>query len=136
MTVLGWTQIVIFVVVLTALTPLLGGYMARVYQGRRVRLSALGETTERLLYRLVGVDRTEEHDWKAYARSALVFSCGGWLVSLAPTPRTVAVRIPRVTRRRGGLRRSSGLPLPRARLRSAGRQRRPPTTSRGLDPGR
>ena len=31
----GWLQIAIYVAVLTALTPLLGGYMARVYRGER-----------------------------------------------------------------------------------------------------
>ena len=36
----GWLQIAIFLAVLTALTPLLGGYMARVYSGERVFLSA------------------------------------------------------------------------------------------------
>ena len=33
MTAQGWLQIAIYVAVLTALTPLLGGYMARVYRG-------------------------------------------------------------------------------------------------------
>ena len=34
----GWLQIAIFLAVLVALTPLLGGYMARVYTGERVFL--------------------------------------------------------------------------------------------------
>ena len=37
MTFAGWAQIVIFLIALTALTPLVGGYMARVYQGERGR---------------------------------------------------------------------------------------------------
>ena len=36
MTAQGWLQIAIYLAVLTALTPLLGGYMARVYRGERV----------------------------------------------------------------------------------------------------
>ena len=129
MTVSGWTQIVVFVVVLTALTPLLGGYMARVYQGRRVRLSALGEPTERLLYRLVGVDPSEEQDWKAYARSMLAFSCGGWLVLRAPqlprsalprATRTVAQQTPLLTgRRRHGSSRPASPRYPPPRWASA-----------------
>ena len=35
----GWLQIALFLAVLVALTPLLGGYMARVYTGKRVFLS-------------------------------------------------------------------------------------------------
>src|ERR1022692_4039350 len=80
MTVSGWAQIVIFIVVLTALTPLLGGYMARVYQGRQVFLSRVAGPTERLLFRLLCVDPSEEQDWKGYARSALIFSLGSWIV--------------------------------------------------------
>ena len=79
MTVSGWTQIVIFIVVLTALTPLLGGYMARVYQGRRVVLSPVAAPVERVLYRVLCVDPSEDQDWKAYARSLLIFSLGSWL---------------------------------------------------------
>src|SRR5450631_3189387 len=80
MTVAGWAQIVIFLIVLTALTPLLGGYMARVYQGRRVLLSPLAAPVERVLYRVLRVAPREEQDWKAYARSMLVFSFASWLV--------------------------------------------------------
>jgi K+-transporting ATPase ATPase A chain len=80
MTVSGWAQIVIFIVVLTALTPLLGGYMARVYKGRQVFLSRVAGPTERLLYRLLRVDPSEEQDWKGYARSVLIFSLGSWIV--------------------------------------------------------
>jgi K+-transporting ATPase ATPase A chain len=80
MTVSGWAQIVIFIVVLTALTPLLGGYMARVYKGRQVFLSRVAGPTERLLYRLLRVDPSEEQDWKDYARSVLIFSLGSWIV--------------------------------------------------------
>jgi K+-transporting ATPase ATPase A chain len=59
-TIAGWSQIVLFVVVLTALTPLVGGYMARVYQGQRVWLSTVLEPVERLLYRLLRVGQFEE----------------------------------------------------------------------------
>ena len=36
MTANGWLQLAIYVAVLTALVPLLGGYMSRVYQGERL----------------------------------------------------------------------------------------------------
>ena len=38
MTAQGWLQIAIYLAVLTALTPLLGGYMARVYRDESVFL--------------------------------------------------------------------------------------------------
>ena len=68
MTVNGWLQIVFFVVVLTALTPLLGDYMARVYTGERVFLTPLLGPVERLIYRAIGTRAESGQDWKAYAR--------------------------------------------------------------------
>jgi len=74
----GWAEIVLFLVVLTALTPLLGGYMARVYTGERVFLTPVLAPMERLTYRAFGVRPERGQDWKAYARSVLVFSALFW----------------------------------------------------------
>jgi K+-transporting ATPase ATPase A chain len=69
-TVAGWIEILLFVGLLTALTPVLGGYTTRVFRGE---VAALG-FVERLLYRLLGVDPARGQDWKRYARSVLVSS--------------------------------------------------------------
>ena len=76
----GSLQIVLFLVVLVALTPLIGGYMARLYTGERVFLSPVLAPFERLFYRALRVDPTRGQDWKAYARSLLVLSGAFWLV--------------------------------------------------------
>jgi K+-transporting ATPase ATPase A chain len=70
----GWLQIAFYLAVLTALTPLLGGYMARVYQGERVALERVLGPVERLTYRALRTDPARQQDWKAYARTTLVFS--------------------------------------------------------------
>jgi K+-transporting ATPase ATPase A chain len=70
----GWLQIVVYLVVLTALTPVLGGYMARVYQGERVWLARPLGWLERLIYRAIGPSAEVEQDWKAYAKTTIVFS--------------------------------------------------------------
>jgi K+-transporting ATPase ATPase A chain len=80
MTFTGWTTIVVFAVVLTALAYPLGNYMARVYGGQRVFLTPIFAGPERLLYRLLRVDADQPQDWKAYARSLIVFSLAGWLL--------------------------------------------------------
>ena len=80
MTVTGAIQILALVGVLTALTPLVGGHMARVYQGDRVALTALLAPVERIVYRLFRVDRTEEQGWKEYVRALLLFSAASWLM--------------------------------------------------------
>ncbi len=74
MTAQGWLQIAIYVGVLTALTPPLGAYMARVYTGERIFLTRILGPLERGLYRLFRVDPAHGQDWKAYARSMLWFS--------------------------------------------------------------
>ena len=80
MTIAGWVQILALVAVLTALTPLLGGYMAKVYQGERVALSGVLGPIERIAYRAFGVTSGDEQDWKQYARSVLLFSAASWLL--------------------------------------------------------
>ena len=79
MTVTGWIQIVVLIAVLTLLAPLLGGYMARVYQHDRIGLAHVLGPLERLLYRAVRVDESEEQSWVQYARSLLPFSAASWL---------------------------------------------------------
>ena len=70
MTVAGWIEILLFLAVLTALTPVVGGYMARVFRGEvaRARLRRARRSTA-----LLGVDPARGQDWKAYARSVLIF---------------------------------------------------------------
>jgi hypothetical protein len=73
----GWLQILIYLVVLTALTPLLGGYMARVYLGRRVVLERVLGPVERTFYRAVRTDPAREQDWKQYGRTVVAAAVGG-----------------------------------------------------------
>jgi K+-transporting ATPase ATPase A chain len=70
----GWLQLAIYVAVLTALVPLLGGYMARVYQGERLMLERPLGWLERLIYRLIGPSARTEQDWKGYGKTTIVFS--------------------------------------------------------------
>jgi len=80
MTFAGWLTIVLFAVILTALAIPLGGYMAKVYTGKRVFLSPIFSGPERFLYRILRVDPEREQDWKSYAKSLLIFSLAGWLL--------------------------------------------------------
>ncbi|HEU0195385.1 MAG TPA: potassium-transporting ATPase subunit KdpA, partial [Gaiellales bacterium] len=67
-------QIAIYVLVLLALTPPLGAYMARVYNGDQFLLTRWFGFAERGFYRLLRTSPEEEQDWKGYAVSVLVFS--------------------------------------------------------------
>ncbi len=74
MTIAGWIEIVLFLVVLTAITPMFGAYLARVFRGEPVLLGRVVGPPERAFYRLLGVDPVRGQDWKRYARSVLVSS--------------------------------------------------------------
>jgi K+-transporting ATPase ATPase A chain len=75
----GWVQYVAFFAILVAIVPLVGGYMARVFQNERVFLTPVLGPLERLFYRLLRVDPAEGQDWRRYARSVLVLSGLFWL---------------------------------------------------------
>ena len=77
---LGWLTIVLFVVILTALALPLGRHMAAVYTGERTFLTPVFGGLERLLYRVIRVDPSKGQDWKAYAKSLIIFSLAGWLL--------------------------------------------------------
>ncbi len=76
-------QLVIYFAVLLACVPLLGGYMARVYEGAPIRLGRVLGPIERLIYRLSGVKPDEEMGWKRYAWATLWFNVLGAIVVFA-----------------------------------------------------
>jgi K+-transporting ATPase ATPase A chain len=80
MSLAGWGQILVFFVLLVAITPVLGGYMARVFSGERVLLSRVLGPVENGIYRLIRADVRRGQDWKAYAASVMLFSLAGWLL--------------------------------------------------------
>jgi K+-transporting ATPase ATPase A chain len=80
MTLLGWVQIVVFFAIIVAITPLLGGYMARVYTGEQVFLARVLGPLERGIYRAIRADVRREQNWKVYAASVMLFSLAGWLL--------------------------------------------------------
>jgi potassium-transporting ATPase potassium-binding subunit len=76
----GWVQIAIYIAVLVALIKPVGIYMARVFTNQRVFLTPVVGPIERLTYRVLRVKpEAEGQDWKAYARSLIVFSLFSWL---------------------------------------------------------
>ncbi len=75
----GILQIAIFCALVVAVVPLLGGHMARVFGSEPTFLDPVVGPVERLTYRVLRVDAREGQDWKAYARSLLVFTLVGFL---------------------------------------------------------
>jgi K+-transporting ATPase ATPase A chain len=78
----GWTQILLFFLVILAVTPAMGTFMYQVLEGRRHFLERSLGWLERLVYRLGGVDRREQ-SWPSYATALLAFSAATLLVTYA-----------------------------------------------------
>ncbi len=70
----GWFQIIVFLLVVLALTKSLGAFMTRVFAGEKTLLDPLLRPLEKLIYRLTGVDEVAEMGWKEYAGAMLLFS--------------------------------------------------------------
>jgi K+-transporting ATPase ATPase A chain len=73
MTLNGWLQIGFFLLAVLAVTPLLGGFMARVFTRQRTWLDPVLQPVERVIYRSTGVDETREMRWTEYAASVVLF---------------------------------------------------------------
>src|SRR5436305_9727377 len=80
MTVLGWFQIILFCVVIVAMTKPLGWYMTRVFNGERTFLSPVLRPVEAGIYWFSGVDEKREQHWLTYAVAMLLFHVGGFLI--------------------------------------------------------
>src|SRR6516225_2773149 len=80
MTAIGWLQIVLFCVIIVALTKPLGWYMTRVFNGERTFLSPVLQPIEAAIYRVGGVDKTREQHWLSYTVAMLFFHVGGFLI--------------------------------------------------------
>ncbi len=81
MTLNGWLQILVFFVVILAVTKPLGVFMARLFSGERTFLHPVLRPVERLLYRLTGVDETREMRWTEYAIAIVLFSVVSMLLT-------------------------------------------------------
>src|SRR6202162_1710408 len=80
MTFIGCTQIILYCAIIVALTPVLGAYMTRVFNGERTFLSPVLRPVEAVLYGIGGVDEKREQNWLIYTVSMLFFHVGGFLI--------------------------------------------------------
>jgi K+-transporting ATPase ATPase A chain len=80
MTTIGWIQILLYCAIIVALTPVLGAYMTRVFNGERTFLSPVLRPVEAVLYGIGGVDEKREQSWLIYTVSMLFFHVGGFLI--------------------------------------------------------
>ena len=67
----GWIQIALTILIVVAITPFLGGYMARVYTGQRTLFDRALNPIERVVFSLVDVQAKENMTGWQYARAVI-----------------------------------------------------------------
>ncbi|CAB3818293.1 Potassium-transporting ATPase potassium-binding subunit [Achromobacter deleyi] len=75
--------LVVYLVVLLAISPFLGRYIRIAMENGQSRLTAWGRPLERGIYRLAGIDPKAEMGWKRYALAVLAFNVLGVVVVYA-----------------------------------------------------
>jgi K+-transporting ATPase ATPase A chain len=83
MTSLGILQIVVYFLVLLALTKPMGIYLNKVFTGERTFLHPVLRWLETLVYKLTGVREDEEQRWTHYGGSLVAFSLFSFLFTYA-----------------------------------------------------
>lgn len=79
MTFYDFSQISLFILLLILLTPILGGYMSRVFSDEKHFLKPVFGFLERITYRIIGANPLEESNWKTYTMNLLLFNLIGFL---------------------------------------------------------
>lgn len=73
-------QYIFYLAVLVALAIPLGAYIGKVMNGEKVFLSKVLTPCEKLIYKVMRVDKNEEMGWKKYALCAVLFQAVGLLL--------------------------------------------------------
>ena len=80
MTAIGWVQILLYCAIIVAIVPPLGAYMTRVFTGERTFLSAILRPVEVAIYKVAGVNESNEQHAVTYTVSMLLFHVGGFFI--------------------------------------------------------
>ena len=77
----SWAQIAAVFALLLISTPVLGGYLAKVYRNEKAPGDRLFLPVERLVYRLLRIDPHGEQRWIAFVGSAVALTVVGVLLN-------------------------------------------------------
>jgi K+-transporting ATPase ATPase A chain len=83
MTALGWMQIILYCAIIVAITPVLGAYVTRVFNGERTFMSPILRPVELAIYKIAGVDERQEQHAVTYTVGMLLFHVGGLFIIYA-----------------------------------------------------
>jgi potassium-transporting ATPase potassium-binding subunit len=80
MTQINAIKILVFVGIIVALTPAIGGYMKRVFSGQRTFLDGLLRPLERGIYRICGVDAQKDQSWVEWTIVMLIVNAASLFI--------------------------------------------------------
>ncbi len=83
MTEINAIRILLYLAIVTTVTPLLGAYMKRVFTGESTPLDPLLRPLERAIYRLCGVDATKEQTWVEWTIAMLIVNAASLVILYA-----------------------------------------------------
>jgi K+-transporting ATPase ATPase A chain len=81
MTAPGWLQIVLYGLLVLAITKPLGIYLYRVFEDQTRPLPRVSSPLESWIYRFCGVNPEKEQNWQEYTQALLLLSLAGVLVT-------------------------------------------------------
>ena len=80
MTSINLIEIVVYLAILVAITPILGRYMTKVFSGERTLLDPLLQPVERGIYRVCGVDARKNQTWVEWTVTMLLVNAASLFV--------------------------------------------------------
>jgi K+-transporting ATPase ATPase A chain len=83
MTTIHLLEVLAYLAIITAVTPLLGGYLKRVFTGERTLLDPLLRPLERAIYRVCGVDPSKDQGWVDWTVTMLVVNAASLVILYA-----------------------------------------------------
>ena len=83
MTTVHIVEILAYLAIVVALTPLLGGYMKRVFSGERTFLDPLLRPIERGIYRACRVDASKDQGWVDWTVTMLIVNAASLVILYA-----------------------------------------------------
>ncbi len=83
MTTVNFLEIVVYLAIIVAVTPILGGYMKRVFSGERTFLDPVLRPVERGIYRVCGVDGAKDQTWVEWTVTMLIVNAASLVILYA-----------------------------------------------------
>lgn len=82
MTIYDTVQIFVYLFLLIILSPILGFFLADVYEGKKTIFSKILEPMENGIYRISGIEKTRQTGWTQYTKDLLLFNGIGFIIVL------------------------------------------------------